>query len=406
MKRDFSEILSPSILLVDDEQQIHSSIKLRLGSTCRVTCVASAKEALPLVANQNLDVCIVDVHMPGMDGLTFIEEARKLDPCLGCLVFSAFDSSENLRRAIPLNVFDFIPKPLPCPRELEDRIPDWVERTRARRREAALAKQSESIFRDLELARIERDIESTASESARDALFRTANSLTTTQALLLSATHVLDPLGKSDPRLSKVIRSLQEAHRQVETAATVTEQYFGSAYGNRDTSPAKIRLGIEHAIPIALRTTHAETRQLKFDCQNLEEEFQIDCLTGLDLLALLVPAMMQALDLATSGTTVRVQATFLARLDNAYRTKEAQALMWVNRRNVRGSTPGVHISIRANAAAPTPEDASSWLHGDHGGRLRSPSSGLVRGLQKAKGVMGISISPDKERFEIVIALPS
>ncbi len=405
MKSDVLALLNPSILLVDDEQQIHSSVKLRLGSAYRVTCVASAKEALTLVARRDLDLCIVDVHMPGMDGLTFIEEARKIDPCLGCLIFSAFDSSENLRRAIPLNVFDFVPKPLPDRAGFEEKIPDWVERTRAYRRERALAKESETVFRDLELARIERDIESTASESARDALFQTANFLTTTQALLLNASQTLEPLGKTDARLTKVIRSLQEACKQVEVAATVTEQHFDSAYASRESSPAQIDVGVEHAASIALRLAKAETRRLNVDCNKIGPAIQARGLTGIDFLLMLVPALVQALELAAPGTTVRIHNALLNRLDEPYRDAQAASFMWVNRRNVRGSNPGIRLSIRVNAAAPTPEEASSWLHGDHDTKLRTPSSGLVHGIQKAKGAMGISISPNADRFEIILVLP-
>ncbi len=405
MKIDALGLLSPSILLVDDEPQIHSSIKLRLGSSCRVTCVASPREALPLVGRKNLDLCIVDIHMPGMDGLTFIEEARKIDPCLGCIILSAFDSSENLRRAIPLNVFDFVPKPLPDRAGFEERIPDWVDQTRSHRRKLALAKGSETVFRDLELARIERDIESTASESARDALFQTANFLTTTQALLLNASQTLEPLGKTDPRLTKVIRSLQEAHKQVEIAATITEEHFGSAYANRESSPAKVNLGVKHATSIALRAAKAEARHLAVDCSPLGQEIQMRDLTGIDFLLLLVPAIVQSLELAGDGTTVRLQCTFLARLDEAYRVARAQSFMWINRRNVRASSPGIQFVIRANAPAPAPEDVSSWLHGDAESKLRTACSGLVHGIQKARGVLGVSVCPEAERFELVVALP-
>ncbi len=405
MKIDRLEILNPSILVVDDEPQIHSSIRLRLGSAYRLTCITNPKDALAVLAQQKLDLCIVDVHMPGMNGLTFIEEAQKIDPSLGYLIFSAFDSSENLRRAIPLNVIDFVPKPLPDRSGFEERIPEWIERTRASRRQLALAKGSETVFRDLELALIERDIESTASESARDALFQTANVLTTTQALLLNASHALEPIGKSDPRLAKVIRSLQEAHKQVESAATATEQHFSSAYANRESSPARVDHGVEDATSIALRNAKAEARQLAIDHTRLGQEAQIRNLTGIDFLLMLVPAIMQALELAETGTTVRIQSTFLARLDLAYRSAQSPAFLWINRRNVRGSTPGVQIVIRANAPALEPEDASAWFHGDPETKLRTACSGLIHGIQKAKGVLGVSVHPEAEKFEIILVLP-
>ena len=84
----------------------------------------------------------------------------------------ASGGSDNLRRAIPLNVFDFIGKPLPERDGFEARIPEWIDRTRAQRRDQALARQAGTINQDLDLARLEREVELVASETARDALLQ------------------------------------------------------------------------------------------------------------------------------------------------------------------------------------------------------------------------------------------
>ncbi len=93
------------------------------------------KSALLALAKDRFDLCLVDIYMPEMDGLDFIEAAQRSDPALGYVVLSAFDSSENLRRTIPLHVFEFITKPLPERDGFEARIPEWVDRTRAQRRD-------------------------------------------------------------------------------------------------------------------------------------------------------------------------------------------------------------------------------------------------------------------------------
>ena len=154
MKLKDPDLNTPSLLLLDDENQIHSSVRLRLGDNYRLVDAFDPKEALTLIAREPLDLCLVDIQMPGMDGLTFIEAARKIDPALSYVILSGFDSDENLRRAIPLQVLEFLSKPLPDRSRFERVLPEWIEHTRTRRKELTLAENSATLVRDIELARI------------------------------------------------------------------------------------------------------------------------------------------------------------------------------------------------------------------------------------------------------------
>jgi CheY-like chemotaxis protein len=402
---DPADSLVPTILVVDDEHHIHSSLRLRLGENYRLISATSPKEALACVAREPMDLCIVDIHMPGMNGFSFIEEARKADPELGYVVLTAFDSDENLRRAIPLQVLEFIPKPLPERSELERNIPDWVERIRARRREAGLAKDSARIMHDLEVAQIERDVESTASESAREALLQSASLLTTAQAVLLNASLHLEASAKGDPRLTSTMRYLSEARKQVEAAANITEGYFGSAYADRDNSPALVDACARHAAAIATRIARAADHKKLVDYQALGRDLLVAELTGIDFLLLLVPTLVRALELSTPGTTVRVVAEPTSRIDETCRAARNRDFLWVNRRHAFGSRPGVMLTISGSGAAPSEAEAGLWLRDSGTGQMRSSSRGLVRGIQKARGLLGLSVGTGVSRFTMVIVLP-
>lgn len=399
------ELLPPCILVLDDEKQIHSSLRLRLGSYYQLVCLSSPNEAIALIRRQPFDLCIVDVHMPEMDGLAFIEKSRVVDPALGYVVLSGFDSDENLRRAIPLQVFDFIAKPLPDQAGLEKRIPEWITRTRLRRRELTLAQKSETMVEDLELARIERDVESTASESAREALLQTASLLTTTQALLLSANHSIESIVRKEPKLAAVYRSLQEAQRSAEEAATITDAYFSSAYADRDSSPALIDACLRHGIGIARRRTKADERKLNVDLSPVGRDLAVAGLAGIDFLLLFVPALIQSLELAASDTTVQVRCEEFTRLGDATGDMRWREFLWINRRNAVSSNPGLIVSIRASAGAIEEPDANEWLRGNTSTSLRTPSRGILQGIQKSKGLLGLAVRPQSEKLEMVIGLP-
>jgi CheY-like chemotaxis protein len=396
----------PRILAVDDECQIHASLRLRLSERYQLISCFDPHTALSKVQNEYFDLCIVDLHMPGIDGLAFVEAARQIDPALGFVVLSGYGTEENLRRVIPFQIYDFIFKPLVDRSSLEKQLPDWVQRTRQRRQELVLVNNSGSLERELHAAQIERDIEFTASESARDALLQSANLLTTIHALIISAGHQLISRSKNDPASAALFRTIQEARKAADAATTVTEGFFNSAYANRDSSPAHLGSGLVHAASISARWAQAEQHGNHLDIQCSDENAIIAGLSGIELLLLLIPALGAALEIAGRDTTVQVRAEGMANLNAAHKDPGARDVLWVNRKHALHSHAG--MSIRISTSSPALEEASikRWLEGDEASRIKVPVRGLLHGLRKCKGMLGFTVVPHHARFELRIVLPT
>ena len=101
-----------SILVVDDEdimREILEKLLTREGYHVRVA--ASGEEGLEFARSFPFDAVIVDVMMPGMDGLTLLEELKKLDDELPILMVTAFASVETAIAAMKRGAFDYITKP-------------------------------------------------------------------------------------------------------------------------------------------------------------------------------------------------------------------------------------------------------------------------------------------------------
>src|SRR5687767_14564772 len=103
---------SASILVVDDEEimrEILDALLTREGYQVRLA--SSGEEGLELARAQTFDAAIVDVMMPGLDGIAMLQELRKLDDDLPVLMITAFASVETAITAMKLGAFDYITKP-------------------------------------------------------------------------------------------------------------------------------------------------------------------------------------------------------------------------------------------------------------------------------------------------------
>src|ERR1041385_9186511 len=101
-----------SILIIDDEEimrEILETLLSREGYSVR--SAASGVEGLELARSVPFDAAIVDVMMPGMDGMTLLDELKKLDDDLPVMMITAFASVENAIVAMKRGAFDYITKP-------------------------------------------------------------------------------------------------------------------------------------------------------------------------------------------------------------------------------------------------------------------------------------------------------
>ena len=101
-----------SILVIDDEEimrEILEALLTREGHTVRLA--ADAAEGLELARTVSFDAAIVDIMMPGMDGMAALDELKKIDDELPVLMITAFASVESAITAMKRGAFHYITKP-------------------------------------------------------------------------------------------------------------------------------------------------------------------------------------------------------------------------------------------------------------------------------------------------------
>ncbi len=101
------------ILIVDDEESILSSLEGILEDEGYTTLKATSGEiALDIVRSEMPDVVLVDVWMPGIDGIKTLQAVKELHPAAQVVVMSGHATIETAVAATKLGAFDFIEKPL------------------------------------------------------------------------------------------------------------------------------------------------------------------------------------------------------------------------------------------------------------------------------------------------------
>ena len=101
-----------SVLVIDDEEIMREILQALLEREgCQVSLAASGEDGLAQARSQSFDVAIVDVMMPGIDGIETLDELRKLDEDLPVILITAFASVENAIAAMKRGAHDYVTKP-------------------------------------------------------------------------------------------------------------------------------------------------------------------------------------------------------------------------------------------------------------------------------------------------------
>lgn len=115
-----------TILVVDDEKPIRDVMKefLERRHHHRVLTAQDGFEALQILSKENIDCCLTDISMPGVDGLELTERIQSLDNTIPVVVMTGYPSLESAIRTLKNGVVDFLIKPVKL-----DHLSVVIERT-------------------------------------------------------------------------------------------------------------------------------------------------------------------------------------------------------------------------------------------------------------------------------------
>ncbi len=105
------EMRRPVILIVDDEEPVRKTLNILLKDYYETVSAKDAYEALEAVRSGSIDMVLMDVNLPGVDGIKALERIKEADSEIGVVMLSASDSAQQAVQALRKGAYDYITKP-------------------------------------------------------------------------------------------------------------------------------------------------------------------------------------------------------------------------------------------------------------------------------------------------------
>lgn len=101
------------ILVVDDDEAVRRShLRCLAGANCTVEAAWDGTGALRAMANHPFDVVLLDLRMPGLDGMAVLRSIKEKWPESEVVIITGYPTIESAKEAVRLGAFDYLAKPV------------------------------------------------------------------------------------------------------------------------------------------------------------------------------------------------------------------------------------------------------------------------------------------------------
>jgi DNA-binding NtrC family response regulator len=105
-------IVTYTIYVVDDEETIRDGIALHLGRQYRVETYAEAERAIDNLEAVRPDLVLLDIGLPGMDGIEALKRFKAFDPYMPVIMITAYEDVKTVVAAMKRGAYDYVVKPI------------------------------------------------------------------------------------------------------------------------------------------------------------------------------------------------------------------------------------------------------------------------------------------------------
>jgi DNA-binding NtrC family response regulator len=120
------------LLVIDDDPKVSWVISEGLKGSCEILSARNGTEGLKLLSQTRPDLVLLDIKMPGMDGIEVLSQIKKKDQFLDVIMLSGHGEIKNVVESMQKGAANFINKPFDV-KELEIHIQQVLEKNRLKK---------------------------------------------------------------------------------------------------------------------------------------------------------------------------------------------------------------------------------------------------------------------------------
>lgn len=117
-------------IIVDDDEMVLKLLSqyLKDRESLEIKTAANAKDALDIINKEKVHILILDIILPDKDGITLLEEAKKLDPLTHVIMMTADSTLGRVIESLGYGALDFVMKPFQSPEDITEVVDVSIQR--------------------------------------------------------------------------------------------------------------------------------------------------------------------------------------------------------------------------------------------------------------------------------------
>jgi two-component system, sensor histidine kinase and response regulator len=334
------------LLVVDDEVGPRQSLHMVFKDEYEVVLAEDGEQALSLARDRHIDAAVLDIRMPGMNGVEVLAKLREIDSSIQVVMLTAYETIDTARQALRLGACDYLTKPFDlatmrtsvATAMVRRALADAMQSNTHRLQELQEALRAQQL--QAEIAKTKNDIYASVVHDINGPLTIIAGFVEIINQHMTGTTHL------EGENLELIKDRLNRISRQVNNASEISQRYLDF-----------LRKKPLQKIAVATRTIlndlgellkfHPNSHRNKLSILPLQEDVVAE-IDGTELIQLLLNLAINALQATNAPHEVEIHGHCLSQPLDLHLMVDTPESRFINREHFHNQAPLLAITVRDN----------------------------------------------------------
>ena len=220
-----------TLLVVDDDPSVRHALWFTFREIYQVCLADCGPKAIEEFQKSRADVAIVDIRMPGMDGMELLRLLKELDPQVEVILLTAYETVDYIREALRLGAADYITKPFRVD-TLRAAVHNAMDRRETARKTTGYNEKLEQLQKEMHTQQIREELARTRNEIYASIIHDLNGPLTVVAGYVELTQHLIQHAEELGPDQVNTLRNhSNQIARQVKNCIELSRRYLGFLEG-------------------------------------------------------------------------------------------------------------------------------------------------------------------------------